>query len=186
MEATSRADGDCGAADRRGAQVEAQIIERAYAAHHGAVYGHLVMLTRDPAAAEDLVQEAFLRLTREVQEGRTPDNVGGWLHRVAANLATSRSRRAQVADRWSAALVRHDVETSPEDEIIRRERTGSLRTALAALNEDDRTAVLMAAQGYRGPEIAHRMDRSQAATRTLLCRARGKLRGRLVLADMRP
>ena len=50
-----------------------------------------------PGVAEDLLQEAFLRLTREVRADRTPDNVRAWLYRVGANLAVSRGRRITSA-----------------------------------------------------------------------------------------
>jgi RNA polymerase sigma-70 factor, ECF subfamily len=160
------------------------IVEAAYVEHHGQLYGHLLSLTRDPAAAEDLAHEAFLRLTREVREGRTPDNIGGWLHRVGSNLVASRARHAKVVDHFAPRLLDRDVATSPEDEVIRRERDGLIHTALHELSATDRMAVLMAAEGYRGPEIAHVMSRTQAATRTLLCRARSKLRGRLLIADV--
>jgi DNA-directed RNA polymerase specialized sigma24 family protein len=66
-----------------------------------------------------------------------------------------------------------------EDAIIRRERDAAIVDALARTAEDDRTAMLLAAQGYRGEEIAERIGRSELATRTLLCRARGRLRVRL-------
>ncbi len=122
-------------------------IQEAYQQHRGPVYGQLLAITRDPAAAEDLCQEAFLRLTGEARAGRMPDNIGAWLHRVAANLATSRGRRSRTADRWSSRLVQDDLQRSPEDEIIRRERSGALRAALSEMNRTDRTAVLLAAYG---------------------------------------
>ena len=72
----------------------------------------------------------------------------------------------------------------PEVEVLRRERDRLLHDALAGLSETDRAAVMMAAEGYRGPEIARALARTQAATRTLLCRARTRLRGSLVLAEL--
>ena len=44
-----------------------------------ALFGFLASLMHDPDAAEGRVREAFARLTREVQAGRTPDNVRAWL-----------------------------------------------------------------------------------------------------------
>jgi RNA polymerase sigma-70 factor, ECF subfamily len=162
-----------------------ECIERAYAEHHGALFGQLVAMTRDPATAEDFCQEAFLRLTREARAGRMPGNIGGWLHRVAANLVTSRARRSRTAERWSASLVQRETETSPEEAYLHRERNGTVRAALSELNETDRAAVLMAASGYRGRELARSLRRSESATRTVLCRARSKLRTRLATADVR-
>lgn len=160
------------------------IVEAAWTEHGPGLNAYLLSLTRDPAAAEDVAQEAFLRLTREVGDGRTPDNIGGWLHRVATNVAMSRARHSQVVDRYAPTLFDRRVGESPEDEVLRRERDRLIRAALAGLSETDRAAVVMAAEGYRGPEIARALARTQAATRTLLCRARTRLRGSLVLADV--
>lgn len=160
------------------------IIEAAWAEHGSGLAAYLTSLTRDPSAAEDIAQESFLRLTREVAADRTPDNIGGWLHRVATNIAMSRARHNQVVDRFAPALFDRRVGESPEDEVMRRERDRLLREALEGLSAIDRRAVVMAAQGYAGPEIARALARTQAATRTLLCRARARLRGNLTLGDV--
>ena len=68
-----------------------------YEAHHAEVYAFLVRSTRDPSAAEDLLQETFLRLTTEARAGRAPEQVRAWLFRVASNLAISRARRNATA-----------------------------------------------------------------------------------------
>ena len=96
----------------------------------------------------------------------------------------SRARHNQVVDRYAPALYDRRVGGSPEDEVLRRERDALIRDALASLSETDRAAVVMAAEGYRGPEIARALARTQAATRTLLCRARTRLRGSLALSDV--
>jgi DNA-directed RNA polymerase specialized sigma24 family protein len=57
---------------------------------------------------------------------------------------------------------------------------------LAGLSASDRNALVLAAQGYHGPEIAASLGRTSGATRTLLCRARSKVRGQLELAGFMP
>ena len=84
-----------------------------------------------------------------------------------------------MAARFADSLDRPEAEPDPETMTLDLERYQALREALDELNLTDRTAVLMAAHGYRGPEIAARLGRTQSATRTLLCRARGRLRARL-------
>ena len=69
----------------------------AWTDHHQELFAFLVRTTRDPEVAEDLLQESFLRLTREIRAGRAPDNVRAWLYRVGANLAVSRGRRISAA-----------------------------------------------------------------------------------------
>jgi DNA-directed RNA polymerase specialized sigma24 family protein len=106
------------------------------------------------------------------------------LHRVVANLVASGGRHAAVVDRKLGDLPRPDHEPSPEVASIDAEEALAVRRALASLGVIDRRALVMAAQGYRGPEIAHRLGRTQGATRTLLCRARSRLRGELVAAGV--
>jgi RNA polymerase sigma factor (sigma-70 family) len=159
-----------------------ELIESAYADHAGPLLRRLTALTRDGAAAEDLTQEAFVRLVIEVHAGRTPDDVGAWLHRVGQNLATSRGRRIAVAERRSGELIPPMAAASPESLALAAEDHGSLRSALSELCATDRQVLLLAAHGYRGPEIAQSIGRTTAATRTLLCRARTKIRGRLIQA----
>ncbi|HET7727080.1 MAG TPA: sigma-70 family RNA polymerase sigma factor [Candidatus Limnocylindrales bacterium] len=159
------------------------LIVEAYRVHSAALERYLTTLTRDAEVAEDLAQESFLRLSREVRAGRVPENIPAWLHRVAWNLATSRGRRIQVARRFASASDDPVIERSPEDLVIETERRAALDEALAALPDVDRTAVVLAAHGFQGPEIARRIGRTQLATRTLLCRARGRLRASLLAVD---
>jgi RNA polymerase sigma-70 factor, ECF subfamily len=155
------------------------VVAVAYAAHAERLLRGLTALTRDASVAEDLVQDAFVRLAIEVRAGRVPDNVGAWLYRVGANLVTSRGRRITVARRNLAAQLPTATQPSPEATAIDAELHGQLRTALAELAATDREALVLAAQGYRGPEIARLIGRSDGATRTLLCRARARMRRRL-------
>ena len=111
--------------------------------------------------------------------GRTPDDVRGWLYRVTANLVLSRGRRIAVARRFVAHLVDRRTGESPEARHLRLDIEPGLRDALLALPADSRIAVVMAARGASGREIAEVLGRSEAATRTLLTRARQRLRERL-------
>lgn len=161
-----------------------ELIEAAWVDHRSSLVRRLTILTRDPDVAEDLTQEAFLRLAREIDAGRAPDDVAAWLHRVAGNLVNSRGRHLTVVDRRAGDLPRPDSPASPESISIEAETNEAIHLALEFLGEDGRQAVLLAAQGYRGPEIAEAIGRTQGATRTLLCRARRTLRGHLELAGV--
>ena len=81
-------------------------------------------------------------------------------------------------------LLDRGVAGSPEDVVIDRERDELLYDAVAQLGVDDRQIVVLAAQGYRPEEIAGLIGCSGAATRTRLCRARGRLRSQLALVGM--
>ena len=77
-----------------------------------------------------------------------PDNIGGWLHRVCANLITSEGRRRGVANRKKPILVDRTVAVSAEDRVIRMDEAARLRDALGQLPVDARVALLMAAAGF--------------------------------------
>jgi RNA polymerase sigma-70 factor (ECF subfamily) len=163
----------------------ADVVAGAYAAFHAELSGFLRRETREAEVAEDLAQEAFLRLQRELLRGNVPDNPRAWLYRVAANLAISRGRRMAVArrrlaDTWPEA----GWSESPESSAIRVERQAHLGGALRDLTPEARLGLMMAAHGFSGREIATALGRSEVSTRTLLCRARLRVRGRLVAEEL--
>ncbi len=165
---------DTAGADRAGD------IVGAYDSNERDLFSFVLAVTRDEAAAEDIVQEAFLCLVREARAGRFPSNARAWLYRVAVNLARTRARRRLVADRWRSFFASRDTVRSPEEDFVRRERGAALHAALAALPTEARMAFLLATDGHSGEEVAAIIGRSEGATRTLLWRARRDLRRRMV------
>jgi RNA polymerase sigma factor (sigma-70 family) len=149
---------------------------RAYEEHRSELFAFLVSLTRDGELAADVLQESFMRLLREGETRAAPLDPRAWLFRVAGNLAVSGARRRETMRRWAPWLVARELEASPEQEYLRREDADRVHAALARLRPDDRAALLMAAHGCGTTEIAQALRRSDLATRSLLCRARVKLR----------
>ena len=163
-----------------GPAVEA-LVGDAYGMYRSELFGFLLRVTRDAAAAEDIAQECFLRLCRELRRGaEPPGNVRAWLYRVAGNLAVSRGRRAVVARRWLDRVVREeDTFETPERTALRVERHIRLQEVLDELPRDQRIGLLMASQGFSGHEVAVALGRTDVSTRTMLCRARFRLRSLL-------
>jgi RNA polymerase sigma factor (sigma-70 family) len=155
------------------------VVLAAYEAHARDLNAFARSLVREREAAEDVVAEAYLRLVREVGAGRQPDDVRAWLYRVVANLVMSRGRRLTVARRFLVHLVDRRSSESPEARHLRLDVDPALREAVLALPPDSRVALVMAARGASGVEIAAAIGRSEAATRTLLTRARQRVRARL-------
>jgi RNA polymerase sigma-70 factor, ECF subfamily len=151
-------------------------VGKAYSEWHDDLFGFLVSATRDRELAEDLLHETFLRLVHEIQAGRTPENLRPWLYRVASNLVVSRARRRAVAGRWLSHLVQRDTGEAADAGILREERRGDLERLLGHLAPDARVALLLAAHGFSGAEVATTIGRTDGATRTLVCRARLQLR----------
>lgn len=155
------------------------LVAGAYDRYQRELYSFALRASHDEQTAEDLVHEAFIRLIVEIDADRLPRNVRAWLYRVVANLLISRGRQATVAQRQLGAMVTRDEEGGPEVAYLIRERDADLDMVLGELGDDARTALLMAANGFNGMEIAEAIGRSGTATRTLMCRSRLQLRHRL-------
>ncbi|MBW0272605.1 siderophore-interacting protein [Nocardia sp. MH4] len=130
--------------------------------------------------AEDVVQDAWLRLQRHHEAGRAGeiDNLRAWLTTVTGRLAldqlgSARARREQYVGEW---LPEPEVTTwdDPADRISQDERvTTALLVVLESLSPAERTAfVLQDVFGMTGPEVAEVVGRTPAAVRQLASRAR--------------
>lgn len=162
------------------ADLRADFVMAAYDENQRRLTSFAYALTRDADVADDLVQETFLRLVKEHAAGREPHNVTAWLFRVCANLATSRGRRGVVARRFLERRSAEETEVAAEVEMLRHETSEALVAALGILTDEARTAMVMAAQGFSGREIAEALGRTETSTRTLMFRARERLRSFLV------
>jgi RNA polymerase sigma factor (sigma-70 family) len=160
-------------------------ITAAYLEHRAAVLGYTLRMARDADVAEDIVHEAYLRLLGAARSGVLPDNIAGWLHRVARNLVVDWARRSRRT--WAAAGPSAQSEDGPEEIVLDLERDSELHGALAQLPNDARRALLLSGAGYPSIAIAAIIGRTNGATRTLLCRARQQTRGLLTAtADWSP
>jgi RNA polymerase sigma-70 factor (ECF subfamily) len=151
--------------------------------HLPALQRYVRSLVRDPDEAADICQDVAVRLLVAARSGARPDAPGPWMYRVAHNLVVSRARHRSVATRAAEHLVDRRGVAGVDVEILEREQHVRVRETLAAAPADDRIAILMAAYGRSGREIAARLGRSDEATRSLLCRARARIRTQLVAAD---
>jgi RNA polymerase sigma-70 factor, ECF subfamily len=138
-------------------------------------YGSLVRMlyrrTGDRDRAEDLAQETFARAV-----AAPPNNPRPWLFAVALNLVREDGRRNLRQGR-RLELLRNDSPPAagPEEDFERNERSAAVRTALATLNERDREALLLKAEGFNYQEIAATLGLSKGAVGTTLARARRRL-----------
>ncbi len=134
------------------------------------------------ADAEDVVQEAWLRLSR--QDPDTIDNLGGWLTTVVGRLSLDvlRSRRTHPStpydDRRPEPTVVVDDGAAPEDEVALADSVGlALLVVLESLGPGERLAfVLHDLFAVPFEEIGRILGRSTDATKTLASRARRKVR----------
>lgn len=155
-------------------------IETIYAEHWHRLLRLVTARTRDSDLAEDLAQEAFVRLTIAARAQGLPDDPLAWLARVTRNLLVSDARRRSTARRRGMDLRRDALtERSAEDDFLGRADTIALRVALEGLPPSQRTTLLLAESGVRAVELERRTGRSAVAYRGRLFRARAALRAAL-------
>jgi RNA polymerase sigma-70 factor (ECF subfamily) len=128
--------------------------------------------TGDRDRAEDLAQETFARAV-----SAPPNNPRPWLFAVALNLVREDGRKAVTRGR-RLELLRNEQDrpaAGPEAEYERNEDVARVRAALARLNERDREALLLKAEGFGYDEIASTLGLAKGAVGTTLARARRRL-----------
>ena len=161
----------------RGDQAAARLLT---ARHAPRVFAVARRMLREPAEAEDVTQEAMLRLWRvapDWQPGQAA--LGTWLYRVTANLCIDRLRRRRevAADELPE---RADDAPGPVARMEADDRAAALHAALAELPDRQRLAIVLRHFEERGnPEIAEILDTSVEAVESLLGRARRELVARL-------
>ncbi len=148
------------------------------------VQGYATPKLGERAEAEDVVQEAMLRLWRTAPNWRQGEaKVSTWLYRVTANLCTDRLRRRRGVG-LDAVPEPEDGRPSAEDGLQQAARMAALDAALAGLPERQRQAVILRhIEGLANPEIAEVMDIGVEAVESLT--ARGKRALAAALADRR-
>lgn len=145
------------------------------------VFGHALRMLGDRAEAEDVAQDAMLRLWRAAPDWRHGEaRVSTWLWRVTANLCTDRLRRAGRASPLEAAEEPADPQESAAARLQRRARAAALEAALADLPERQARAVrLRHLEGLGNAEIAARLETSVEAVESLTARGARALRAAL-------
>jgi RNA polymerase sigma factor (sigma-70 family) len=143
------------------------------------VLGYATRLLSDRAEAEDVTQEAMLRLWRVAPAWRQGEaQVTTWLYRVVTNLCTDRlrGRVRSRADALDDAPEVADGAAGAEAGLIEADRMAALQTALDALPDRQRQAVVLRhIEGLTNPEIAAVMDIGVEAVESLTARGKRSL-----------
>lgn len=149
------------------------------------VFGHAARLLGDRAEAEDVAQEAMMRLWRLAPDWRQGEaQVRTWLYRVTANLCTDRLRRRRGVGLDEIAEP-EDPAPSVADNMLTRARDDALQAALNRLPDRQREAVVLRhIEGLSNPEIAEIMGIGLRAVESLT--ARGKQALAALLAGRKP
>lgn len=152
---------------------EADALTELYRQHSPAIYRYCLFRVRDPAAAEDLASEVFLRavegLPRYVDRGAP---LAAWLFRIAHDRVVDFHRRA--ANRPAEELSDHlpDHQPGTEAQALGRLEAGRLTALLAQLTDEQQLVVqLRFLEGYSLEEAARLMGKTTGAIKALQHRA---------------
>ncbi|MDZ4170142.1 MAG: sigma-70 family RNA polymerase sigma factor [Coriobacteriia bacterium] len=160
-----------------------------YRRFHGLVYGYCLARLMDPAAAEDVAQETFMRINRS-RSSETIHSARAWVFTVARSAVIDHVRRAKrmpdslpVDDAFELAAANSDA----ADGMMRREDAKLVFLALARLRPRYRSAlVLREMHGLSSAEIGESLSLKAGAVDTLVCRARDAFgREYAALGDLR-
>jgi RNA polymerase sigma-70 factor, ECF subfamily len=152
------------------------------------LYGAALRMTRNPADAEDLVQETYLRAFRGFASFQEGTNLKAWLYRILTNSFINTYRKKQRepqtvegpddVDEWYLfdRLGARNVEGSAEEEVLDKIPDADVKAALESLPENFRLPVLLAdVEGFSYKEIADIMGSPIGTVMSRLHRGRKAL-----------
>lgn len=142
--------------------------------HYPAICRLVTGVLGNHAAAEDVVQEAFLKLYQSPPQELT--NIRGWLSRVANNIAYNYLRGEKSRCHREAAIDHLPPAGEPEAEILKSEGAAIVRQVLSLLPERERSLLLLKSSGLNYTEIARLLGIKESSVGTLLGRARQKFK----------
>lgn len=160
--------------------------------HRQAVINFAYRMLQDLTEAEDIAQAAFVQVYKAADRYQTSARFTTWLFTITRNLCLNELRRRsrhpadsldQTRDDDSDAPLRQFEElrtAAPPDALLREELTAKVETAVAALPENQRTALLL----YQRDDLSYEeicgvLGCSLSATKSLIHRARETLKRQL-------
>ena len=154
-----------------------------YDKYKGQVYRAALAITRDRSAAEDILQECFVRVYTHLDKVDVARPLSPWIHRIAVNLSynwVTKRRRwfpslGEVMEQWVV-----DRSSSPEHILEREEMQRIVQEAIHSLSFAQRVVVILFyLNGFSLEEIAYVLDCPVGTVKSRLHYARQNLRRKL-------
>ncbi len=155
--------------------------QKIYRSMHPKLVRQAAFLLGDAAAAEDVAQEAFIKLHKFGL--KAIDNPAAWLTKVTNNLCYSylrsegsRRRREERVYRQSVSQANFNIAASAESVVLDLEAWQTVRQALNQLPPRDRMVLLLKFSGYKYDQIAEAVEINRSSVGTVLARARERFK----------
>jgi len=142
------------------------------------LYATILRMTKNPQDAQDLVQDAFIKVYRNLDKYDASGSFSSWLYRVAINHCMDEFRKK----RYSMTQIEIDEErvvepNHPELVFLKKEKSRQLERLIATLPEDERLIILLRyVNEISYEEISEVMGVPLATVRNKLHRAKKKMR----------
>ena len=163
---------------RRGREGDLAAMESIYGMFKGPVFGLVYRYAQNRAAAEDLLQDVFLKIFGNMRNVREAATFPGWVFRIALNTAYSYLRQKRVQADRNVPL--DDVAGKIEDRTsapVEKDVHGPLEEAVRALAPRLRSVFLLHdVQGFKHEEIARTLGCAVGTSKSQLFKARIKVR----------
>jgi RNA polymerase sigma-70 factor (ECF subfamily) len=149
-------------------------LETIFCAQYERIARVIAGVVRDPARAEELAVEVFLKLNRN----RKPqsEKMPGWLHRVAVRVALDELRRQSRRSRYEHLLGFVRGNPTPEDVRAATEERDRVRLVLSVIPRRHAELLLLRSHDLSYNELAVALNRSPASIGTQLSRAQQRFR----------
>jgi RNA polymerase sigma factor (sigma-70 family) len=168
--------------------VHVQAMEAAYACHAPGLRRRCLQLTTNADAADELMQEVFVRFIERFPRPPAEMNVGAYLKAMARNVLWNQLRddhEVPDGDLESSARADEDLEHDPERSALLGEQQSRVRRCAALLTGRQRRALtLRDVEGYSYAEIGSELGIATDAVAQVISRARIRLRGALRRAEI--
>jgi len=159
-----------------------------YDRYYHAMYNTAVRIVKDPATAEDIMQESFLSAFTKLDTFKGEVTFGAWLKRIVVNNSIYQYRKQQKLQETSLESVLYKVE---DNEGVEADHGSTERMAqkvletMKQLKDNYRVSLtLHLIEGYDYEEISEIMNISYGNCRTMISRAKESLRKKLTSSQV--
>ena len=149
-------------------------LETLFHAQYGRIARVIARVIRDPARAEELAVEVFLKWSRTPQA--QGENASGWLYRTAARMSLDELRSQTRRSRYESMFRMAPPSPTPEEIRAAKEEQDKVRVALSAIEPRQGEMLLLRSHGFSYEELASMLDLNPASIGTLLSRAQQAFR----------